>query len=59
VGDTIDGRGLQARGRRWRGATFEAQRGGHAFHHSSAAVGVRIAVRSREVGEGDGMRGGV
>jgi hypothetical protein len=35
------------------GAAFEAQRGGHAFHHSSADVGARIAMRSREVGEDD------
>jgi hypothetical protein len=46
VGDTIDGRGLRARGRGWRGAAFEAQRGGHAFHHLSVDVGARIAVRS-------------
>jgi hypothetical protein len=47
VGDTINGRGLWARGRGWRGTTYEAQRGRHAFHHSSADVGARIAVRSR------------
>jgi hypothetical protein len=59
VGDTTDGRGLRARGRGWPGEAFEAQRGWHAFHHSSADVGARIAVHNREVGEDDGMRGGV
>jgi hypothetical protein len=59
VGDTTDGRGLRARGRGWPGAAFEAQRGGHGFHHSSADVGARIVVHIREVGEDDGMRGGV